>query len=51
MTGGWRKRHILVIPQTAREKSRHEGTDFEADGDPLSLRRAIKGGCRGLWST
>jgi hypothetical protein len=48
---GWWKRYIVAIPPTAREKSRHEGTDFEAHADPLSLPRTINGGCRSLRST
>jgi hypothetical protein len=48
---GWWKRYIVVIAQTAREKWRHEGTDFEADADPLSPPRTINGGCHSLWPT
>jgi hypothetical protein len=51
MTCGRWKRYILVISQTAREKSRHEGTDSEADANPLTLVRTIHGSCCGLWST
>src|SRR5580704_4652283 len=51
MACGGGKRYILVIAQTAWEKSRHERTDFEADAEPLARCRAINGSGLGFWST
>lgn len=40
----------MVIAQAPGEKSRHKGTRFEADTDPLTFRRTTHSGRGGLWS-
>jgi hypothetical protein len=42
--------HISLVAETSRQEPWHEGAQFEAYAEPLTLGRTVDRGCLRLWS-